>query len=163
MPNWAHNTLDVTGPADELARYVEHVKTDEQPLTFTADVPEPADPGDYDWYGWRVTYWGTKWDASFNGPMVAVGADTMDVDASTQSQGVQAVPDAAVYKFDTAWSPPTPWLVTTAAEWPALTFVLRWGEVGSETAGMVVCSDGAVVDVMDLELEDVLAPEEFWF
>lgn len=43
MPNWCHNTLTVSGEEAELAVFIEKVRTDEQPLTFEAIVPQPSD------------------------------------------------------------------------------------------------------------------------
>jgi hypothetical protein len=208
-PNWCHNTLDVTGPPDEIRRFVEHAALrladlDEedrayvnaqhaeteaqaervatelepthvvQPLSFTKDVPEPEDlmerpesggslsmPG---WYEWRVTNWGTKWDASFSGgSMIAMGQEGMDVEASQESRGAQVVRDAAVYKFDTAWSSPIPWVAAAAQRWPELTLTLQFAEVGSGYAGRVAYRGTECLEEVELSVEDVLAPEERWF
>ena len=43
MPNWCHNTLVVSGEEAELKDFIDKVKTDEQPLTFQAIVPQPSD------------------------------------------------------------------------------------------------------------------------
>jgi hypothetical protein len=174
MPNWCHNTLDVTGLEEDLARFVEHAKLKDggeevQPLTFTADAPEPEygnsdDDGLFpDWYSWRVANWGTKWDASFGGGAWGVGEEGMDLEKSIEAQGVQKAKMAAVYKFDTAWSPPYAWLKTAAEKWPALTFVLRFGEVGGGFAGQLTYVNGKQTEELELAVEDVLAPEEMWF
>jgi hypothetical protein len=173
MPNWCHNTLDVTGLEKKLAEFVEHAKLKDgdrvvQPLTFAADVPEP-EFGDSegmfpDWYSWRVANWGTKWDASFNSSsMIAFGHEDMDLEKSIEAQGAQGTSMATVYKFDTAWSPPAAWLAKTAEKWPELTFVLRYGEVGGGFAGQVTYVNGKQTEDLELAVEDVLAPEEMWF
>lgn len=43
MPNWCHNTLTVTGPADELRAFAADAKTETQPLSFERHVPVPAE------------------------------------------------------------------------------------------------------------------------
>src|SRR5262245_60174635 len=43
MPNCCHDTLTISGAEDELARFVSAAKTDEQPLSFDAIIPEPSD------------------------------------------------------------------------------------------------------------------------
>jgi hypothetical protein len=43
MPNWCHNTLTVSGEEAALAVFVEKVKTEEQPLSFAAIIPEPSE------------------------------------------------------------------------------------------------------------------------
>ena len=42
MPNWCHNRLKITGPEPLIRAFVERVRTEEQPLTFAAHVPEPS-------------------------------------------------------------------------------------------------------------------------
>jgi Ferredoxin-like domain in Api92-like protein len=169
MPNWCHNTLDVTGDPEDVAAYAEHVRGGEGPLTFTADVPEPTG-GEYllgAWYAWRLENWGTKWDASFAGPTGGVyfsyDADpAADADVTAEALGVQRAEGAAVYKFDTAWSPPVAWLDRTAGKHPDLTFVLRFGEPGNGFAGQVTIGPEGREE-KELAVEDVLAPEEMWF
>jgi hypothetical protein len=162
MPNWCHNTLEVRGPASLLAAYAEYVKTDEQPLTFEADVPRPEFEGAA-WYDWSIENWGTKWDASFSGPMIALGTDAMDVDRAVEAQGVYGAVEVLVYKFDTAWSPPTPWLEATGLKWPELEFVLTYAELGADYAGRMGVKGWVAVHDQDLAVEDVLSPEEMWY
>jgi hypothetical protein len=164
-PNWCHNTLDVTGPPDEIRRFVEHAALrladlDEEDRAYVnaqhAETEAQAE--------WRVTNWGTKWDASFSGgSMIAMGQEGMDVEASQESRGAQVVRDAAVYKFDTAWSSPIPWVAAAAQRWPELTLTLQFAEVGSGYAGRVAYRGTECLEEVELSVEDVLAPEERWF
>lgn len=238
MPNWCHNTLTVRGESEALLAFVEKVKTEEQPLTFAAHVPELSeeelaaidelsmvtcdlcggtgfrprtqeeadrlgvhfhegavapDTADEDrkgcngcldhskpweagipgtgrriegsgaWYNWRVENWGTKWDASFNGPFMALGSEGADVDATVEAQGSVLTPEIAIYKFDTAWSPPVPWVGSASEQEPDLEFELQFGEPGGDFAGRMRFVAGVTVEEEELEVEDVLAPEEMWF
>jgi hypothetical protein len=173
MPNWCHNTLTVTGEPGELARFAEAVKEDDkQPLSFAKHVPEPdyETPIDEqrgvmpDWYTWRAAHWGTKWDASFSGPMVALGAESADTEKSSSWCGVRQLDEhTLVFKFDTAWSPPTPWLQFASSMEPELEFSLASAEVGSGYAGRMKLVNGVEVESEDCELEDILEPEEMWF
>jgi len=116
------------------------------------------------WYEWRTSNWGSKWDASFDGPFMALSAgDETDLDASVETQGATVTPTVAVYKFDTAWSPPGPFVLTASERFPELEFVLRYGEPGNGYAGQIKCVAGVTVEDEELEVEDVLAPEEMWF
>lgn len=117
------------------------------------------------WYDWRCDNWGTKWDACFSegGPMIALGQEGMDVDLSKSTQGLTLTPTVAVFKFDTAWAPPTPVVEAASEQHPELEFTLRFGEVGHGSAGEIRCICGVVVQNETLEIEDVLAPEEMWF
>lgn len=160
MPNWCHNTLWVSGSADEVAAFIDHSKTDEAPLSFEADVPIPED--DDSPYAF-IDRWGTKWDASFGQyGFFALGADEADVDVSMTSLGAVVTENAVVYKFETAWSPPLSWLEAAAECWPGLSFRLRWAEVGMAVAGETTIA-GGVEESFDLAVEDVLSPEEMWF
>lgn len=257
MPNWCHNTLTVTGEADEVARFVaaaapsdtlvrtwwRKAKTDRfmpekrpfkefladirerQPLSFGAIVPEPSDEvyaaleaehmescdmcgatgtlpdspeqalahganwytwmdpaersdrtcnvcggtgrrlriGHEGWYLWRIANWGCKWDASFGEPFLALGGEDMDVDATVAAKGVTDTPTVAVYKFDTPWGPPTAFVEQASEKFPELEFTLRYGEPGAGFAGEMRCVAGLTVADDELEVEDVLMPEEMWF
>lgn len=119
--------------------------------------------GSEGWYKWRVAAWGTKWDASFSGPFLALGGEEMDVDASVEAQGATLTPTVAVYKFDTAWAPPAPFVQSASEQFPDLEFTLRYGEPGEGYAGQLICLSGLTIEDEELTVEDVLAPEEMWF
>ena len=114
------------------------------------------------WYTWRINNWGTKWDASFDGPAAALGTAEADVDASVAANGRMMFADIAIYKFQTAWGPPTAWLVRAGAEHPDLTLKLLYGEPGIEFAGEIVVHGKKVTD-RELSVEEVLAADEMWF
>lgn len=112
--------------------------------------------------GWVVSHWGTKWDASFGGPLGALGTEEADVAKSVAMQGVLIAPGMARYDFDTAWSPPVEWLLAVGPMEPELTLTLRYGEPGNDFAGEVAVH-GHQVREAELTVEDVLSPEEMWF
>lgn len=120
------------------------------------------------WYAWRLANWGTKWDASFGEPFFAMGTDEMDVDVSTEMKTVTWLPEidgesSAAIKFDTAWGPPTEWLAKASELHPELTLTLRYAEPGNEFAGEETLVAGACVSRHELDVEEVLEPEEMWF
>jgi len=120
-----------------------------------------SQPGEYEW---SVENWGTKWDASFSEPFVALGGDdAVDVGLSTSALGVIQVPTVAVYKFDTAWSQPEPFVLKASELYPELEFELRYAEMGMDFAGCVTYVSGLLISYENLSVEDVLAPEERWF
>lgn len=257
MPNWCHNTLTVSGEAEELQRFIEAARPNEaslrrawkawekwdgprptfkayvadvmerQPLSFESLCPQPSDeelrkleryqictmcggdgqlakteeaqlakggrwydwmgeewkhrePGDRScnvchgsgqervglegWYEWRLAHWGTKWDASFGEPFLGLSAgDEADVDVSVESKRATITPTVAIYKFDTAWSPPVPVIEAASEQHPELEFTLRFGEPGNDFAGEVRFLAGLTLEEQELEVTDVLAPEEMWF
>lgn len=115
------------------------------------------------WRDWRSANWGCKWDASFSGPMMALGSEDSDVDASVEAQGSTITPTVAVYKFDTPWAPPSPFVEHASAKFPELEFVLQFGEPGEGYAGVERFVAGCCVESEEMAIEDVLAPEEMWF
>jgi hypothetical protein len=117
------------------------------------------------WHDWRSEHWGCKWDASFadSGPLFALGQEGMDVDISKSTQGVTKTPTVVVYKFDTPWSPPMPFLISASEQHPELEFVLRFGEPGNNYAGETKVVAGVTITDEELDVVDVLAPEEMWF
>lgn len=130
MPNWCGNSLTVTGPAEELARFKTTVRGrgpygedhEEQCLSFHTTVPQPKfEDNDEGWYHWRVSRWGTKWEAS--DPRL------------TEKEG------ALVYRFETAWCPPDAWLRATAPQFPELEFRLFYAEGGANFAGVMMAQD----------------------
>ena len=157
MPNWCHDTLIVTGDPIEVAGYVEHVKDDEQPLTFSVCAPLDDEVD-------GVAQWSTKWDASFSGgSMIQIGTEESDPELTMSARGVQLADGVAIYKFDTAWSPPVNWLAITSRKHPGLSFTLRYGEAGNGIAGEVMFEKGDLVADRELPIDEVLAPEEMWF
>ena len=83
----------------------------------------------YDWYTWRLVHWGTKWDLPKD---ISV---TMDYKKRE-----------LVYRFDTAWSPPTAWVTAVSKRYPVLVFRLEYEESGCDFEGHVILKRGVVID-----------------
>lgn len=176
MPNWCHNTLTVNGSKEELTRFAEAVKSEdegfEQPLSFERIVPQPegllgddegkshTSPGNLDWYDWRVENWGSKWDANFEGAGVALGGEGAVV---SDPAGLLSDGDSLTYSFITAWTPPEPFCKAAAKQFPELTLTLTYAEPGNEFAGRLTVKGESVVEEVELKVEDVLAEEDRWF
>src|SRR5690349_18274078 len=125
MPNWCDCELTVRGRSDELKAFRNRVRSEERddrtgnpyPLDFNGHVPEPPglerDEVVYNrfpaWYEWRMEHWGTKWNAMY----------------SREPRG-SFKSGELVYRFATAYSPPSPWLDVVAAEHPKLYFELEF-------------------------------------
>ena len=135
MANICMNRLVVTGDDFEVARFVKENRGKGCPLTFNASVPEERDnrawwkpaensgidgdiihtpEGDFqfNWWDWRITHWGTKWDS-----------DNVSLDED---------PGCAVYEFDTAYVGPTTWLKEVIAKYPMLEFRMVSCESGCD-------------------------------
>jgi len=161
MPNWCHNTLTVTGEDELVAALVKKAEKG-QPLSFEQFVSQTKSRAD--WYSWRLKHWGTKWDASFGKAGIGLShEDGVDMEATTEAQGMTHVPGVVIWKFDTAWSPPIPIVKAMSEQHPNLEFVLRFGEVGHDFAGEIKYVDGILISEEELEVNEVLAPEEMWY
>ena len=114
------------------------------------------------WYGWRLEHWGCKWDASFDGPFMALGAESANVAATVKMQGRVVYPGGAEYRFDTPWGPPLPVVCALSEHYPTLRFTLRYAEPGNGFAGEIIAEDGAITEE-ELPVEAVLTAEEMWF
>lgn len=105
MPNYCKNVLTVKGSNEDLNEFARYIRSDERILDFEEIIPEPAwklsptgsfnsqklDFGDgvvMDWYEWRCTVWGTKWN--------------LNKDYITIEPGDGEI----FYWFETAWAPP---------------------------------------------------------
>ena len=153
MTNHCSNYLTVSGSKDDLSKFKElfllydgdgatYNNTVTLPIELNSDVsPLPMRDGEtqkqYDarmrhykkkfghtsWYGWRIANWGTKWDIyDF---YLNDNQDT-SIDCS----------------FNSAWSPPTEWLIKTAKQFQSLTFVMSYMEEGMCFCGKITIRDG---------------------
>ena len=84
-----------------------------------------------DWYNFNVREWGTKWDAR-------------DVDLLEDDETYLH------YKFDTAWSPPTPAIEELSRQYPELEITLSYEEEG-EWGGEIEYLDGEEVSVTEYD------------
>ena len=141
MPNWCSNTLRVIGPSDEVKRFKEQAigygpwskveKQEQNTLNFHSLVPIPPETleAGYDDAGfhWERQNWGCKW-----GACDATVADEWD--------------GHLVYAFQTAWTPPVAFLEKLAPQWPRLTFVLDYEEIGMGFKGITKVVRDSVED-----------------
>ena len=102
MPNWCANNVTITH--DDPAKLTELVDAYKRGELMEHYLPTPRDPDDptkllgegkpvtllgEDWYNWRFSNWGTKWDVGGEDALVA-----------------RYELNEVVLSFDSAWSPP---------------------------------------------------------
>jgi hypothetical protein len=174
MPNWCENQLTVLGSVFELDQFIKEVAEETEEgktaLSFGKIVPMPEElkdmhiggmtidgkqvtawrevkgengkmqfiPVDEDamrkkhgycnWYQWSLANWGTKWGVF----------DVREPEMLSSTR--------AVYRFDTAWSPPVPLVEAAARKYPSLTFDLRFWEGGCAFKGRLKVKGDEVIE-----------------
>jgi len=159
MPNWCECDFYISGPKEEVERYLETVKGEESVFDFNQLAPYPErfrglDGQMHEWlrkppeerealppldgfnqggYEWRIANWGTKWNAN----------DVRLVHESTwQNEGRPAL--SVLVTFETAWAPPLPIVMKASEQFPELEFELRYFEGRMEFNGIFACKRGEV-------------------
>jgi hypothetical protein len=140
MPNWCNNKLTVFGPDEDVQRFKKnaignspwHTEQEKKNVlnfhSLTPVPPEVVSAGyDQAGYEWELMNWGCKWGA-----------------CSTEL--VEEREGHLTYFFDTAWSPPIPFLSKLAPQWSTLTFLLDYEEMGMGFKGITKVHGDAVED-----------------
>jgi len=106
MPNWCNNTITIQGPTDTLkplwdetqkTGLLQAMKPMPKELENTTSPapqegePQPLVDGFDNWYDWRISNWGTKWDV-----------DTEGLEYTDNGDGTAVISGY----FESAWSPP---------------------------------------------------------
>lgn len=150
MPNWCNNTLQVYGPAREVARFKkqavgfdpwmtakQRVSTKPCQLNFYSLVPIPKKvlkaPCDETTYNWKIENWGCKWGAS-------LGGDPADV----QCMFAEGTTNILWDPFDTPWNPPLAFIENVSKKWPTLLFLLDYNEPGNAFKGIAQAKAGKI-------------------
>lgn len=157
MPNWCDTHLTVSGPAEEIDRFISGIKTVDgriqimdsyfpcpEELTQTVDGWSSDEQeqktreelyarniekyGYKSWYDWQYAEWGTKWgDCN-----------------TTMGQPYVKMDDTKVvdFHYQTAWAPMTNGFVEISKKFPNLIFHFTHDEEGGFFAGYEVIKNG---------------------
>lgn len=159
-----HTTLTVRGSDAEVARFMHAVRTDEQPLSFAALVPEPEDLEEGDaLYDWRTEAWGTSWDAEFLDPEL----DLEELDEELEREDEEEDDDGEErgywsYSFTTPYRPAEAFCLAASAQFPALRLEIEYALVASEVAERVFFAGGQVSERIALKVGEVLTDPDSW-
>ena len=102
MPNWCSNSITISGPTETIKTLWEEaiLDADDETGLLNAMHPMPkelhdttkgSNGDDFNWYDWRVSNWGTKWEIS------SEGLEFID-----NGDGTACITGW----FDSAWAPP---------------------------------------------------------
>jgi hypothetical protein len=144
MPNWCHNSMEITGAITEIARFKQTcVRTvfegEQAQFDFNAVNPMPSvfdrqrafearsleATGFAHGNDWASKHWGTKWNA-------------------LHFQVIRDEPDRYECVFDTAWSPPIGVWEKLSEMFPALDFALSGHEPLMDFAFRGTIKDGKI-------------------
>lgn len=159
MPNWCECDLSISGPNEELEKFLETVKSEESLFDFNRLIPYPEHfkelDGPFDeWtkkppaertafpppdgynqggYEWCLSNWGTKWNAK---------SVELDEGCTWEKNGTKML--SVQLTFETAWCAPAPVIKRASEKFPELLFELRYFEARMQFNGIFVCKHGEV-------------------
>jgi len=157
MPNHVDQDLWVTGPTEALKEFLEFAKEGEAILSANKFIPYPEkymvmdkeaevsrkkDPPDYSvkdgfnsgGYEWCVQNWGTKWGI---------------YDAAMIGSKLEGKTGHLKFRFNSAWSPPTPVILAMSEKFHSLHFKLKYYESGMQYQGIYIAQANQVLEESD--------------
>lgn len=145
MPNWCENVLIIKGDAIDIAELLEVCKGEKTAFTFENVSPTPKELlEEGGWYDWRITNWGTKWDA-FETAVVEISDTETEV------------------WMDTAWSPPTGFVLKLSELYPFLDFTLKFEESMCDFSGEVIIKAGELIGQSVGQFRFVKLHDDDWY
>jgi len=135
MPNWCSNSITISGSTDTIKQLWDDAHVGDDFGLLNAMVPMPKELDDttkgtdgdaVNWYDWRVTNWGTKWDVSDEGLEFI---DNGDGTASITGW------------FDSAWAPPIEAYNTFLDDMDGCSIEATYEEGGMDFAGIYTDGD----------------------
>ena len=162
MPNWCSTNLTVTGPAEEMDRFLAGLKKEgnehrliDSYLPCPEELTETVDGWSSDedeqkkreelyakniekygyksWYDWQYAVWGTKWG---------------DCDTRFVQSFVRGENKVAQWNYMTAWGPMTNGWLKVSEMFPNLVFEFEHDEEGGFFAGYELIRNGEVWEEM---------------
>lgn len=168
MPNWVTNVITVNGDSDDIIGFINRHINDEGYFDFNTIIPEPKykvetsskyilseeemrksllEEGDdwFDWYNWRLKYWGTKWNAQHAGKLCF----DLDKIAYEDIRSIKIV-------FDTAWTAPIPVAKKLTSKYKKkLRIRWEWYSFESDIVGYVIRDDYGDGDIPGFYFREV--------
>jgi hypothetical protein len=135
MPNWCSNSITISGSTDTIKQLWDDAHVGDDFGLLNAMVPMPKELDDttkgtdgdaVNWYDWRVTNWGTKWDVSDEGLEYVDNGD-----GTSHITGW----------FDSAWAPPVEAYNTFLDDMDGCSIEATYEEGGMDFAGIYTDGD----------------------
>ena len=127
MPNWCNNSITIQGSTETVETLWEEANKIDSGL-LQAMVPMPSELNDTkapsdgrNWYDWRVSNWGTKWDVDLEG-----------LEFHNNHDGTSHITGW----FDSAWAPPVEAYNTFLDDMDCCSIEATYEEGGMDFAGI---------------------------
>ena len=164
MPNWSYNSLILEGSKSDLDKFYNENLSDEihdgkkEELSFSKSVPRPESE-ENNWYKWNCANWGTKWDACEISVIkekkylkkniintLLVLNRKLQVKVNPIIPIIQELFSyySLTYYFDTAWSPPFPWIEKVSLLYSNIEFYIQYSIEGFDEGGEVILKNGEI-------------------
>lgn len=146
MPNWCNNKLVVSGPYEDVSKFVYAISYDEdgnkrdQTSLLESHIPLSDESSNGDWYSQAIELWGTKWDVN---PVIY---DTEE-DAGVTSY---------FFSYDSAWNPPMNGIVGLSKMYPTLLFYNDYMEPGMGFMGAFKVMNGTILYRAEVEMYECI-------
>ena len=149
MPNWCSNSITISGPTETIKQVWDDAHDGDNFGLLNAMVPMPKELDDttkgsdgdaVNWYDWRVSNWGTKWDVSDEGLEYVDNGD-----GTSHITGW----------FDSAWAPPTVAYNTFLDDMDNCSIESTYEEGGMDFAGIYTDGDDQYMEGLSEWCEDV--------
>jgi hypothetical protein len=135
MADWCNNRLKISGPRDDIKRFIGASTDDVGSLSLSKLVPMPEKfETRNEWYCWSQENWGTKWDVNKE--------EKAMITLSELDQGLTE----ANCDFGSPETPPIAWQLTVSKMFPSLTFSLWYDEPVGDIAGLSEVKSGETLD-----------------
>jgi hypothetical protein len=163
MPNWCHNSLEISGDEAEIARLTEMVRNGEKLFDFNKIIPMPKELE-------NVRRGGNTINGKYVHQWLHIDGKDIEVDAAqlTELYGAGDWYEWAIqnwgtkwnagdvvcegnstsirYFFETAWAQPTPVIEELARQFPELRITLKYSEEGMDFRGKQVYASGILLE-----------------
>lgn len=137
MPNWCTNDVDIVGDPETIKQVVDVVKNKDNGsgifqmndfVPMPQELEETTAPQDEpNWYNWRISNWGTKWELD----------EETQMEIEEKSIGLG---------YNTAWSPNCDFWTTFSRKYPTLKIYHRYYEEGMSFIGEAFYENGSFED-----------------
>ena len=166
MANNVENELSIWGEKEELDRFLEHAKGDDDGEEIVLDFnkfvpPHPGDQGEaLVTNDWRRKNWGTETNSLYPRirnrylrPIISMFLNECDCEClpkmlsslqMCENMNRMTFPNELFYQFYTWWTPPIPVVVKMGGMFPTLSFEFSYFEGGQCFHGIMKIKEGKV-------------------